>query len=256
MKARELGAIGASIAIHTVFLLLSPPLAERPPQTPQSIRIDLARDAAPSPSATAKQERTAVAPTGQRSAAAPQPPARPQHTPPPAAQSPQKTAPKKPPPQTASTPSRQPASPVTSLPTSEQQPPDTRPREAAKAPSGTETPTEDRAARSIVSSESGTSGAAGKPAAVSGIVEIAQLKVLKKTAAEYPAISRKRKDQGRVVLLVDIAAGKTRAARVETSSGHKPLDESALKAVRSWTFDTGSYGDRVTARVPFVFSLK
>lgn len=98
--------------------------------------------------------------------------------------------------------------------------------------------------------------AAPRGDAASGVVDAAKLRIVKKTAAEYPMISRKRKDQGTVVLLIRIESGRVTKVDVERSSGHKPLDESASRAVREWQFDTTGYGDALTARIPFSFTLK
>jgi protein TonB len=87
-------------------------------------------------------------------------------------------------------------------------------------------------------------------------IEDGSLKVTKKVSAEYPALSRKRREQGVVVLLADLASGRTESVRVERSSGHPRLDEAAVRAVKEWRFDTSFYGTRVTARIPFRFELK
>jgi protein TonB len=87
-------------------------------------------------------------------------------------------------------------------------------------------------------------------------IEDGSLKVTKKVPAEYPALSKKRREQGMVVLLADIASGRAESVKVERTSGHARLDEAAMRAVREWRFDTSSYGPRVTARIPFKFELK
>jgi protein TonB len=87
-------------------------------------------------------------------------------------------------------------------------------------------------------------------------IEDGTLKVTEKVSPEYPALSRKRREQGVVVLLADIDAGRTESVRVERSSGHLRLDEAAMRAVKEWRFDTSAYGPRVTARIPFRFELK
>jgi protein TonB len=80
--------------------------------------------------------------------------------------------------------------------------------------------------------------------------------VTKKVAAEYPMISRKRKDQGTVVLLLRIASGRVASVEIEKSSGHPALDQSAKKAVSAWEFDVSGYGDTLAARLSVVFSLR
>jgi protein TonB len=95
------------------------------------------------------------------------------------------------------------------------------------------------------------------PAAGGGtIIDVSSLTVSKKVLPEYPMISRKRRDQGTVTLIVTIRSGRVLSVEVERGSGHAPLDESAVRAARSWEFDSSGYGDTVTARIPFVFKLE
>jgi TonB family protein len=68
-------------------------------------------------------------------------------------------------------------------------------------------------------------------------------------------ISRRRRDQGTVVLILSIQSGRVTGAEIETSSGHSALDESARRAALAWEFDTSGFGDSLSARIPFVFSL-
>lgn len=88
------------------------------------------------------------------------------------------------------------------------------------------------------------------------VVEVGEIVVRKKTNAEYPMISRKRRDQGTVVLLVQVSSGKVVSTSVEKSSGHEALDASATRAVAGWLFDTSGFQDPLTVRIPFQFSLK
>jgi protein TonB len=88
------------------------------------------------------------------------------------------------------------------------------------------------------------------------VVDAASLKILKKVSPEYPVISRRRKEEGTVTLLAEVASGRVTAVHVEKGSGHSPLDESAVRALRQWRFDTSGYGERLTVRIPFVFSLR
>jgi protein TonB len=108
-----------------------------------------------------------------------------------------------------------------------------------------------------VSSTGPDSGAhAGKPGAAPAIIDVSALKVSKKVSPDYPMISRKRQDQGRVVLLAEISSGAVVSVRVERGSGHAPLDESAIRALKKWRFEMPANEDRITARIPFVFELK
>jgi len=76
----------------------------------------------------------------------------------------------------------------------------------------------------------------------------------------YPQIARKRGYQGVVVLevLVD-KNGSTDDLRVLSSSGHPILDRTAVAAVKHWTFDPGTRGNKkvkMWVRVPIRFQLK
>jgi protein TonB len=68
--------------------------------------------------------------------------------------------------------------------------------------------------------------------------------------------SKKRRDQGVAILLANIASGRAESVRVERTSGHLPLDEAAMRAVKQWRFDTSSHGPRVTVRIAVTFELK
>ena len=67
--------------------------------------------------------------------------------------------------------------------------------------------------------------------------------------AEYPTISRRLKESGRVQMHVLVGTGGT-AERVdlEKSSGFERLDESALAAVRRWRFIPAHQGDQAVAQ--------
>jgi protein TonB len=126
------------------------------------------------------------------------------------------------------------------------------PAPAAAAPSAS------RASGSGASSGTNLAPSGGTGSAAGGgtIIDVSRLTVTKKISTEYPMISKKRRDQGRVVLIVTIKSGRVTSVRVESSSGHTPLDESASRAVRGWEFDVSGYGETVEARIPFVFELK
>jgi len=67
--------------------------------------------------------------------------------------------------------------------------------------------------------------------------------------AEYPLMSRRLKESGRVVLrvLVD-PAGRPDKIELDRSSGFTRLDESALAAVRQWHFIPARQGDQAVAQ--------
>jgi protein TonB len=101
-----------------------------------------------------------------------------------------------------------------------------------------------------------TPGTGTATSARPAIVDVSSLVVRKKISPEYPMVSRKRKDQGTVTLLVTIKSGRVTSVEMERGSGHTPLDEAAMRAVKGWEFDSSGYGETVVARIPFVFTLK
>jgi len=76
----------------------------------------------------------------------------------------------------------------------------------------------------------------------------------------YPYVSRKLKEEGRVVLRVQVAAnGLPTDVALHASSGSERLDKSALETVRRWKFVPARLGSEPIAAsvlVPIVFSLK
>lgn len=75
----------------------------------------------------------------------------------------------------------------------------------------------------------------------------------------YPAAARRRGEEGRVVLRVELdERGQISAAAVATASGSRWLDEAALTAVRKWTCEPARRGGevvRATAQQAFSFVL-
>ena len=81
-----------------------------------------------------------------------------------------------------------------------------------------------------------------------------------RSAPAYPAASRRLGETGVVVLRVELdESGRVAAARVNSSSGHSRLDETALAAVRTWHC-TPAMRDgqpvRAVALQPFKFVLQ
>ncbi|MDX1485676.1 MAG: TonB family protein [Alphaproteobacteria bacterium] len=78
-------------------------------------------------------------------------------------------------------------------------------------------------------------------------------------APPYPWISRRRGEQGRVVLDVAVtAAGAAAEVRIKRSSGYARLDRAAVAAVRTWRFAPARRGGRAVAGridVPITFRL-
>lgn len=83
---------------------------------------------------------------------------------------------------------------------------------------------------------------------------------LNNPAPPYPALSRRLREQGRVMLrvLVDIR-GLPERIELRTSSGHERLDNIALETVRLWKFVPARRGDEAVSGwvlVPISFSLR
>ncbi len=75
----------------------------------------------------------------------------------------------------------------------------------------------------------------------------------------YPAMSQRKGEQGKVLLLVQVSAqGTAERVEIRASSGHLLLDSAALEAVKRWRFVPARHGDRAVAAsvvVPIVFRL-
>jgi len=78
-------------------------------------------------------------------------------------------------------------------------------------------------------------------------------------APPYPQICRDQGQQGKVVLLVRIAAdGRAALVEIATSSGYRRLDTTAREAVSRWKFVPAQQAGQpvaATVRVPVVFQL-
>jgi protein TonB len=75
----------------------------------------------------------------------------------------------------------------------------------------------------------------------------------------YPALARRRRQEGVVLLAVLVdAAGRPESVEVQTSSGFDSLDAAAVAAVKDWEFEPGRRdGEPVASRVevPIQFQL-
>jgi len=75
----------------------------------------------------------------------------------------------------------------------------------------------------------------------------------------YPEIARRRGEEGRVMLRVDVSAdGMPLDVSVAGTSGHPSLDSAALSAVRQWRFIPATQAGRsvaAVADVPIRFHL-
>ena len=87
-----------------------------------------------------------------------------------------------------------------------------------------------------------------------------KLSALNNPKPPYPPYSYKAKQEGQVVLSVEVlATGETGQVSVFLSSGFELLDESALTTVKKWHFVPAKKDGQVipqTIRVPITFSLK
>jgi periplasmic protein TonB len=82
---------------------------------------------------------------------------------------------------------------------------------------------------------------------------------LNNPAPAYPNLSRRMKEQGRVVLRVLVSAsGIAENVEVRSSSGSERLDHAAIDAVRRWRFAPARHGAETVAAwalVPILFQL-
>jgi protein TonB len=82
--------------------------------------------------------------------------------------------------------------------------------------------------------------------------ELSELGAVQRVRPDYPVMSRKRREEGTVTLLIALRDGSVSDVKIERSSGHAALDEAAVSAVRKWRFTAvGS----LYARVPITFRL-
>lgn len=83
--------------------------------------------------------------------------------------------------------------------------------------------------------------------------------VLRSTHPVYPRIAKKSGWEGTVLIRVTVEAnGRTSKVVVARSSGHKVLDDAALRAIRRWAFRPARDGNipiRSVAVIPLKFSL-
>ncbi|MCF4151958.1 energy transducer TonB [Dethiosulfovibrio sp. F2B] len=97
-------------------------------------------------------------------------------------------------------------------------------------------------------------GEAKKPAASSRgeILSEHDVTVKHREIPEYPLISRKRKEQGTVTVLLSVKKGRVIETRIEKSSGSPRLDKAALKALKGWRFSSDL---SAKVRIPVLFKL-
>ena len=82
---------------------------------------------------------------------------------------------------------------------------------------------------------------------------------LRNPAPEYPAFSKRRGEEGRVLLRVKVGQdGVPRAILIHATSGFERLDNAALDTVRRWKFVPARVGDNAVEAwviVPISFHL-
>jgi protein TonB len=79
-------------------------------------------------------------------------------------------------------------------------------------------------------------------------------------APAYPAISKKLKEEGTVLLTILVTKeGRVAEAQIKTSSGHKRLDDAAIRAIKRWKFNPATQAGKPIDywyEIDFEFSLK
>jgi len=88
----------------------------------------------------------------------------------------------------------------------------------------------------------------------------AKPRYLRNPPPHYPRSARKRGIEGRVLLSVTVGAtGRPEAVSINQSSGYKPLDQSARKAILGWRFSPATLGGvprRSVVLIPIEYKLK
>jgi protein TonB len=86
------------------------------------------------------------------------------------------------------------------------------------------------------------------------------LAYLDNPAPSYPVFAKRAREQGKVMLRVQVdASGQVAGIDIHESSGYERLDKAALAAVRRWRFEPARLGDRPVAGValvPITFQLE
>lgn len=102
----------------------------------------------------------------------------------------------------------------------------------------------------------GTGGGVGPGHGIggtAGLVDVGTLRIISKVIPDYPAFSRKRREEGTLTIVITIENGLVSQAEIERSCGYERLDASAMRAVKKWRFD---HSGAIRARVPITFRLE
>lgn len=211
-------AVTVSLLLHATFFLLLPSARLAKPLNEPKLTLSIK---------TAPRQPKAISPQQLETAAAKSPPKN--------VESMKKIVPAKPktPEKTSDTPEAKPAAPDRAL--------------AEKDTAGTES-------EGVFPAAESPGAASSQPNAGVRVapVNVSELRITKKVIPDYPAFSRKRKEEGTVKIVITIKNGAVTNAEISVPSGYERLDNSALRAVRRWKF--GQTGE-IRAIVPFVFSL-
>ena len=102
--------------------------------------------------------------------------------------------------------------------------------------------------------------AAPAPAPIAVIPPVFNAAYLDNPAPQYPPLSRRAREQGRVVLHVLVnPAGRADEVEIRTSSGYARLDDTARETVRRWKFRPAKRGSEPVAGwvlIPISFRLE
>ena len=83
---------------------------------------------------------------------------------------------------------------------------------------------------------------------------------LNNPAPAYPAISKKLKEEGTVILKILVTKdGRVAEVEIQTSSGFKRLDDAAVRAIKRWKFNPATQAGNAIDywyEIPFEFSLR
>ncbi|WP_068804044.1 energy transducer TonB [Thauera phenolivorans] len=227
-------------------------LARQTERPPQVVPIQVALVQAPEPQLAAGAPET-PAPLPAAQPPEPPKPAPPKPAPPkpaPPKPAPPKPAPPKPAPPKPAPPKPAPADPAPPAP-AVQPAPASPVGEAPVAPASSTgappPPTPDRV---------GASAAAG-PTVTAARFDAAYLR---NPAPAYPPLSRRLREEGKVLLKVRVSAdGSARTVEVDQSSGSERLDRAAREAVARWRFVPARRGEQpveATVLVPIIFKLQ
>ena len=155
-----------------------------------------------------------------------------------------------------------------SLPRPQPLPQATSRPQAAPLPTSSQAPTSVLTPTATPSTPAAATAPAAAPAAVAPPASAAEALAparfdadyLKNPAPPYPPLSRRMREEGKVVLRVQVSAqGTADSVEIKQSSGSSRLDEAALKTVRDWKFVPAKRGDAPVASavlVPIHFKLE